>query len=181
MILELTSPEWELNKNTILTFLREQLQDTRIHEGQFEHSQVCVSLIYGPPSPFPFQLEKVSNNNDFCVNPNFENLQIVGVGVWRKSATLPQFDLFKSEWYLSFLAVSPLFRKQGLGKQLLHFILTKEENKKSWSLHTHADNEPAQSLYKSFGFQIVQHIPQMYSFISGQTRDGVLLLLEIPS
>ncbi len=59
------------------------------------------------------------------------------------------------EWYVDSLAVSPTFRKKGIARQLLNFVIEKaKQNKFAYvTLAVDAQNLPAWNLYKSLGFK----------------------------
>ncbi|WP_353892940.1 N-acetyltransferase [Proteinivorax hydrogeniformans] len=59
------------------------------------------------------------------------------------------------EFYLSNLAISPNFRKKGLGKKLLDYVYNESKNLglKNIVLDVEADNEKAISLYQDIGMK----------------------------
>ncbi len=75
------------------------------------------------------------------------------------------------------IAVSPLHRKKGLGKQLLEGLLTtaKARGVKRVFLEVRVSNAPAILLYKGFGFQTVNVRKKYYP----DGEDAYLMALEL--
>ena len=66
-------------------------------------------------------------------------------------------------------ALLPEYRGKGLGKLLLNTALEHVKSQK-WSfitLHVRVDNNIAQNLYKSVGFEIVETVDKYYDTIDG--------------
>jgi len=61
------------------------------------------------------------------------------------------FDDNRPHKYISFVGIHPAYRGQGLGKQLLQFIIG--EKRDEWRLYTEIANVPARGLYESLGFK----------------------------
>ena len=59
------------------------------------------------------------------------------------------------EGHITNVAVSPLYRRQGIGEKLIDEILriTSMHGIKSWTLEVRVDNEPAIRLYEKMGFR----------------------------
>jgi len=62
------------------------------------------------------------------------------------------------------LAVAPNFRRRGIGKELVNFIIQrlKEKNVKEFFLHTRTKNREARSFYKKLGFSIIKIVKKYY-------------------
>ena len=56
--------------------------------------------------------------------------------------------------YISNVIVAPEFRRQGLARSALVFVLERNKSAPCVDLVTHPDNEPALRLYRSLGFAI---------------------------
>ncbi|HUV26971.1 MAG TPA: ribosomal protein S18-alanine N-acetyltransferase [Anaerolineales bacterium] len=104
--------------------------------------------------------------HDLIENPNallrvaevvstISNAQVVGmVDVW----------LILDEAHIATLAVHPDYRGQGIASRLIKLVLIEahEKGASSAMLEVRASNHAAQSLYKNFGFKIVQRRPRYY-------------------
>jgi ribosomal-protein-alanine N-acetyltransferase len=82
------------------------------------------------------------------------------------------------ELHVANLAVAPKYRRRGLGKRLLHHVLERaaEKGMKSATLEVRSGNQAAQSLYTSFGFEVVGRRKRYYS---NNHEDA--LLMQLPS
>jgi len=62
------------------------------------------------------------------------------------------------------IAVYPIYRKKGIGKELANFLIEyfKKKNLKKISLHVRKNNLAAISFYKNLGFQILKTIKNYY-------------------
>ena len=72
------------------------------------------------------------------------------------------------------IAVSPNYRKRGMGKKLLAYVL--ENLDKNLMLEVRVSNEPAISLYEGLGFKKI-NIRKGYYGDTGE--DGIVYLFEI--
>ena len=82
--------------------------------------------------------------------------RVVGfAGVW----------LMVDEAHITTFGVHPDWRRQGIGRQLLLSLvdLGRTLRARRMTLEVRASNEPAQGLYRSFGFQIVGRRPRYYT------------------
>lgn len=72
------------------------------------------------------------------------------------------------------LAVSPEFRRQGIGEQLVNCLVEalRENGVKSLLLEVRFSNEPAKQLYQKLGFEIVGKRPGYYE----KPREDALIL-----
>ena len=80
------------------------------------------------------------------------------------------------ELHVANLAVAPKYRRRGLGKRLLHHVLARAAEKeiKSATLEVRSGNQAAQSLYTSFGFEVVGRRKRYYS---NNHEDALLMQL----
>jgi ribosomal-protein-alanine N-acetyltransferase len=80
------------------------------------------------------------------------------------------------ELHVANLAVAPKYRRRGLGKRLLHHVLVRAAEKeiKSATLEVRSGNQAAQSLYTSFGFEVVGRRKRYYS---NNHEDALLMQL----
>lgn len=72
------------------------------------------------------------------------------------------------------LAVSPSFRRQGIGERLVNCLTEelKENGVKTLLLEVRISNEPAKELYQKLGFEIVGKRPRYYE----KPREDALIL-----
>ena len=72
------------------------------------------------------------------------------------------------------LAVSPSFRRQGIGERLVNCLTEelKEKGVKTLLLEVRISNEPARELYQKLGFEIVGKRPGYYE----KPREDALIL-----
>ncbi len=77
------------------------------------------------------------------------------------------------------LGVHPLHRRRGIGRQLMRFYIDfcSERRVKSFSLETGISNEPAITLYRSFGYRIERIRSRFYR----GKEDAVLMVRKAPS
>ncbi len=89
------------------------------------------------------------------------------------------FRLIGEESELLNLAIHPLYRHRGLGKELMTFYVNfcYERKVKSFFLETGASNQPAIRLYGSFGYRIEGVRPRFYR---GE-EDALLMVKKAPS
>jgi ribosomal protein S18 acetylase RimI-like enzyme len=89
----------------------------------------------------------------------------------------------KNVFYIPFLAVRKEDRRKGYGFKLLDSLIqtinryVKEHNTciDGITLHVRVDNEPAQKLYKTLGFQIVRTMKNYYTEPDGTRSDAFLM------
>ncbi len=72
------------------------------------------------------------------------------------------------------LAVSPSFRRQGIGERLVNCLTEalKEKGVKTLLLEVRISNEPAKELYQKLGFEMVGKRPRYYE----KPREDALIL-----
>lgn len=93
-------------------------------------------------------IKKELNNPQakYIIAQNLSTEEVIGfVGVW----------IILGEGDITNIAVSPKYRKQGIGSKLLVNLLEvcKSNNCEDITLEVRASNIPAQGLYKNFGFK----------------------------
>ncbi len=69
------------------------------------------------------------------------------------------FAAVRLDGYILFLAVSPDYREEGLGRMLIARVA---ENHDSVSCHARASNEEALRFYETVGFEVERHIERYY-------------------
>lgn len=81
----------------------------------------------------------------------------------------------KNVLYIMALGCLPAYRRQGIARKLLQYVLDYAESKKMHSidLHVQVDNEAAIELYKKFGFETIEIKKQYYPRI--QPADAYFL------
>lgn len=93
--------------------------------------------------------------------------QIIGyIGYW----------LLDDEIHITNLAVATIFRRKGVGKQLIHFVIerAKQLNVQLISLEVRITNINAIELYKKIGFNTGKLLTNYY-----KTEDGVEMFLTL--
>ncbi|USZ67757.1 GNAT family N-acetyltransferase [Halorussus salilacus] len=73
--------------------------------------------------------------------------------------TLMGFAAVRRDGYILFLAVSPEFRGEGVGKRLVGKVA---ENSDSVTCHARASNENALGFYEHLGFEVERRIDNYY-------------------
>jgi ribosomal protein S18 acetylase RimI-like enzyme len=75
------------------------------------------------------------------------------------------------------IAVAPVHRRQGIGRELLQFALThlRAQHVAKADLEVNVANRAAQSLYESLGFRSCRVLPHYY----GLNRDGLQMELNL--
>jgi [ribosomal protein S18]-alanine N-acetyltransferase len=74
------------------------------------------------------------------------------------------FWLVAEEIQLLNLAIHPNYRRQGVGRYLMEFLLQQARGKKvlTISLEVRPSNQAAQGLYRSLGFRVIHRRPGYY-------------------
>lgn len=84
----------------------------------------------------------------------YENKIIGIVGYYTNKS-----DYLESDW-LAWFAVDPLYRRKGVGKQLLEFIINNSKKRKKQFLRVYtsdeAEKKEAQLLYEKEGFKLIK-------------------------
>lgn len=73
--------------------------------------------------------------------------------------TLVGFASTRRDGYILFLAVSPEYRGEGFGRQLVAAV---DDEHSSVTCHARATNEEALSFYEHLGFEVERHIENYY-------------------
>jgi len=81
--------------------------------------------------------------------------------------------LTEGEWEILNVAVSPLFRRRGVGRCLLHAFL--ETVAGEVYLEVRESNEVAIIFYKSMGFKEIGRRPQYYRTSSGEAETAIVM------
>ncbi len=118
----------------------------------------------------------------------FEMLENPASHLWVAEASLDEQKkilgmivvwLILDEAHIATIAVHPEYRRQGVGSQLLRVALRESLSKgvRLFTLEVRAQNETAQALYRSFGFDIVGRRPRYYR---DTNEDAILMSLSNP-
>ncbi len=115
-----------------------------------------------PWSEKMFQEEMSGRFSRYCV-AEIDGKAVAYMGMWCLSG----------EGSITNVAVGKAFRRKGIAKALIsHFVeIAKEEKLEFMTLEVRRSNEPAISLYKSFGFKQVGVRKKYYD----NTEDAILL------
>ncbi|HTX79069.1 MAG TPA: GNAT family N-acetyltransferase [Longilinea sp.] len=135
------------------------------HSSRFSYDAVWIASIDGKPAGlllgFPgreyFRRNAVLAWQVWGVYGVIDALRLIGL-----STRLAQVkETRRDEFYIDHLAVSPDFRRQGIGRELLARgeKLAEQAGLRKLSLIVERDNEPAHALYRSTGFQVVETFP----------------------
>ncbi len=124
-----------------------------------------------PKSSFRFELLENPASHLWVAEASLdEQKKILGmIVVW----------LILDEAHIATIAVHPEYRRQGIGSQLLRFALRESLGKgvRLFTLEVRDQNETAQALYRSFGFEIVGRRPRYYR---DTNEDAILMSLGNP-
>ena len=85
--------------------------------------------------------------------------ELQNVSVAKAELMLPTQEIQHAVGYIKRVVVDPNYRKQGIARQLMHFIIAfarTEYNLDALDLHTWEHNTSAISLYEALGFEL-QH------------------------
>ena len=95
-----------------------------------------------------------------------------GFALWRVAA---------DEAELLTIAVRPIHRRRGAGRQLLKAAINhvRVAGARSLYLEVGADNPAAQNLYSAEGFRAVGHRPAYYRRGTGPAADGIVMRLTL--
>ncbi len=95
----------------------------------------------------------------------------------RRIAAMIVSWLIVDEMHIATIATHPDFRRQGIGQRLLKEALVDAQRAGAHLafLEVRAGNEPAQAMYRKFGFQISGKRPRYYR---DNGEDAILMTLE---
>ena len=110
---------------------------------------------------------ELENENSYYITAK-ENDDIVGFGGLWKSI---------DDIHITNIVTKKTMRKKGIGKLLLAKLIeiTKQENKDEISLEVNEINEPAISLYSSFGFEILGRRKKYYN----RENDAIIMTKKL--
>ncbi|MCD8356875.1 MAG: ribosomal protein S18-alanine N-acetyltransferase [Clostridia bacterium] len=80
------------------------------------------------------------------------------------------------EGYIANVAVSPAYRRQGIGRRLVQTLLEQSQDLSFVTLEVRVSNEPAIALYQGCGFQPVGIRKKFYSH---PTEDALLMTVTL--
>ena len=79
------------------------------------------------------------------------------------------------EGYIANVAVSPVFRRQGIGRQLVRTLLERSKDLAFVTLEVRASNDSARTLYESLGFA---HVGTRRNYYQNPKEDALILRKE---
>lgn len=146
------------------------LQLRRMQLEDIEQVQDIDRTSFSTPWPSRTYHYELNNNPKSIlwvaeIDPPDGEKQIVGMSVvW----------LIIDEAHIATIAVHPDFRQQGIGSRLLVKSLESviQRGAEQATLEVRASNHAAQSLYKSFGFEVVGRRPRYYK---DNSEDAILM------
>ena len=141
-----------------------------------EQKQIFV-LGGGIPDPFGCDIEKQSFSTPWSENAIRESMTSSTVFYTAKSAekVVGYIGVSKiaGEGYVTNIAVLPEYRRKGVGKRLLEYVINDCKNQLEFiSLEVRVSNDAAISLYKKFGFKPVGLRKRFYT---NPTEDAVIM------
>lgn len=86
------------------------------------------------------------------------------------------FEAIADEGSIVELAVSPKYRRKGMGRKLVELMLTSCSGVKTICLEVRASNTPAKALYEAFGFEPVSVRRDYYD---DPREDAVIMIKKI--
>jgi ribosomal protein S18 acetylase RimI-like enzyme len=98
---------------------------------------------YGQPLGLEAALEEIRKNTFYLIK---DGDIIVGTAAYR---VRPDNSV-----YISHMAIDPGYRRLGLARAAMSFLLERNKGASRIDLVTHPENEIALRLYRSFGFQV---------------------------
>ena len=152
----------------IVFFRSMQVEDI---DSVMEVDRLSFSLPW-PRTSYRFELEQNDASSCWVAEvkmPEGEQKLIGFAIVW----------LLVDQAHIASIAVHPEFRGQGIGKQLLFFILEKarQDGMLSATLEVRQSNQVAQTLYRKFGFEVTGRRLRYYH---DTQEDGLIMTLLFP-
>jgi [ribosomal protein S18]-alanine N-acetyltransferase len=148
----------------------------RDHIGTYDHPEcqfpghfprkVADSKLYGQPLDYEGAVREITQNSFYFVK---RGSAVVGTVAFRRTA--------KRSFYISNVAVLPEFRRQGIAKSAVLFVLGKCVGAQRVELAVHPENQIALKLYMSLGF-VIESCKENF-FGDGEPR-LILVLLKKP-
>jgi ribosomal protein S18 acetylase RimI-like enzyme len=105
--------------------------------------KVADPKIYGPTLDLAGALQEITNNKFYFIK--------MGDGVLGTAAYRSRPD---ESIYISNVAIDPIYRRRGIARAAMWFILGKLKGTRRIDLVTHPENKKALRLYTSFGFRM---------------------------
>jgi len=115
--------------------------------------------------PFNYEINDSIKNNDFFRCLVYEENDIKGALI---------YDLIYDRIEIEYIIVDKKYRRQGLGKKLLNYLIDQNKNIKNITLEVRKSNIPAIKLYESNGFEKVAIRKNYY-----KAEDGLLMIKKI--
>lgn len=132
-----------------------------IREFRYEDINKVNSLL----EPFNYNINNSINNNDFFKCLVYDDSDIKGVLV---------YDLIYDRIEIEYIIIDESYRRQGLGNQLLKYLIELHKEIKNITLEVRCSNIPAIKLYESNGFEKVAIRKNYY-----KNEDGLLMMKKI--
>jgi ribosomal protein S18 acetylase RimI-like enzyme len=105
--------------------------------------KVADPKIYGPTLDAPGVVQEITSNQFYLI---MMGGVVVGTVAYRSR---PDESV-----YISNVAIDPMFRRRGIARAALSFLLAKLKGTRRIDLVTHPENKNALHLYASFGFKV---------------------------
>jgi ribosomal protein S18 acetylase RimI-like enzyme len=105
--------------------------------------KVADPKIYGPTLDAPSAVQEITSNQFYLIKMGGV---VVGTAAYRSR---PDESV-----YISNVAIDPMFRRRGIARAALSFLLAKLKGTRRIDLVTHPENKNALHLYASFGFKV---------------------------
>ena len=104
---------------------------------------VADPKIYGPTLDVAGAIQEITNNKFYFIKIGDV---VVGTAAYRSR---PDESV-----YISNVAIDPMYRRRGIARTAMSFILGKLKGTRRIDLVTHPENKNALRLYASFGFKV---------------------------
>jgi ribosomal protein S18 acetylase RimI-like enzyme len=105
--------------------------------------KVADPKIYGPTLDRPGAVQEITSNQFYLIKMGDI---VVGTAAYRSR---PDESI-----YISNVAIDPIYRRRGIARAAMWFILGKLKGTRRIDLVTHPENKNALRLYASFGFKV---------------------------
>jgi ribosomal protein S18 acetylase RimI-like enzyme len=105
--------------------------------------KVADPKIYGPTLDRPGAVQEITSNQFYLIKMGDI---VVGTAAYRSR---PDESI-----YISNVAIEPIYRRRGIARAAMWFILGKLKGTRRIDLVTHPENKNALRLYASFGFKV---------------------------
>ena len=120
---------------------------------ELKYSPTLKQIVKNKENYFSYLKKDLSHNNR-AVFIALDNKKVVGMILAQSFKPLP-ISKFQKKGYISNLYVLNGYRKKGIGKKLVNYVLRwlKKKNVSHITLEIHVDNKPALKLYHKLGFK----------------------------